>query len=383
MKQARKRKIFSSFAANFFAVNQAKYSTFVCPPPLKVMSSSPRTSSSSASSSPNGSTGSNESEGNNGSNSKAKISAEVARSQSRNLERTPAGKAYARARAEAAEEITQIRALFEEALASAPTGTYHPVDIDRVRTDDWTILRYLQRTGSSSSPPSEEKNQKDQKVKEGFKLLKAALKWKASSGIHDASDEDFPREFYLLNALEVVGRNAEGQLVLWTTSKYSREFDLIREPIKQFMLHEIEYMDRLGGPCGLVIVSDARHVGLFNVDVDMTRYMQDIVARYYPGSIRLTVVTNLSMLLDPIYKIIVAFLDDELRATLKVVKKGSLAEVVEPKMIPEDFPGGRRKKRYLRVPSKRSFSEYESIKEVLTEEQMEHYRGLLKSMDIK
>ena len=76
-----------------------------------------------------------------------------------------------------------MRSRFETELASKPSA-YHPIDVDRVRTDDWQLLRFLERSTNWT---------------EAYAQLIDALQWKKQVGVHDKRDEDFPREFYELN----------------------------------------------------------------------------------------------------------------------------------------------------------------------------------------
>ena len=81
-------------------------------------------------------------------------------------------------------------------------------------------------------------------------------------------------------------RDDKGRLVTWTISKYSRDLADLKPFMKEFLIHEIETLDRLAGPAGIVSICDARYATLFSVDLDIARFLQDIVSCYYPGAIK-------------------------------------------------------------------------------------------------
>ena len=83
-------------------------------------------------------------------------------------------------------ELAEMRSLFEAELERTPTA-FHQIDIDRVRTDDWQLLGFLQRSTSAT---------------EAYELLSIALLWKKHIGVHEKRDEDFPLEFYKVKVLE-------------------------------------------------------------------------------------------------------------------------------------------------------------------------------------
>jgi len=92
------------------------------------------------------------------------------------------------------EKIAEIRFRFESELNAAPTTVqYNPIDIARVRTEDWQVLRYLLDANGD--------------VKSAYRNLLNTLEWKQSFGLHKLNEQYFATEFYELYKVEKFGED--------------------------------------------------------------------------------------------------------------------------------------------------------------------------------
>ena len=98
------------------------------------------------------------------------------------------------------ESIARLRQMFEDEIANN-ADLYHSIDIERVRTEDWQVKRFLL-------------DQPDMDEKKAFDNLCKALQWKKSFGVHDRTDQSFPKEFWELNSVEIYGRDNESLFTL-------------------------------------------------------------------------------------------------------------------------------------------------------------------------
>ena len=135
-------------------------------------------------------------------------------------------------------DIITIRSWFEDELLVNPT-LYHPLDINRVRTEDWAVVRFLERSPNRA---------------EAWRRIKDSLQWKVKMGVHTKTEEQFPREFYEINNIEIMGHNKEDRLIIWATSKYSRDFSELKVYIKEFIRHEIEMFDQMASESGKLMI---------------------------------------------------------------------------------------------------------------------------------
>jgi len=134
------------------------------------------------------------------------------------------------------ETIALLRSQFEKELHQNP-DQFHAVDIDRVRTDDWTISRYL----LSHSCPNK-----------AYEALTKSLRWKKSFGVHDRKDADFPREWWEMSSAEICGRDNDGRLINWGSSRRLYKFNhpKARLMTEQYIVHILERLDSMAGEAG-------------------------------------------------------------------------------------------------------------------------------------
>ena len=105
--------------------------------------------------------------------------------------------------------IDSVRARFEKELATVP-DSFHPIDIERVRNDQWQVKRFLLHYGNDEAAAAE--------------ALFKALRWKKEYGIHNRDDRYFPRELFEMSGAEICGRDKEGRLIHWGVIKNMRHF---------------------------------------------------------------------------------------------------------------------------------------------------------------
>ena len=231
-----------------------------------------------------------------------------------------------------AEAIGRLRALFEVELTKNP-DLYHPVDIDRVRTEDWQVKRFL-----LYHPESEQA---------AFQALLKALQWKKSFGVHDRSDAYFPREWWLMSGAQIVGRDHLGRLVHWGAIRRLVKFKQprVRQLTLQYIAHINERVDAMAGEQGFIIVSDAAGGSLANVDLENARFTIDIL-EHYPLGPRAVYCVNLPWILNSIMKLVMALTPARLKALVHFISIEELAAIVEGQYVPLALKGQRTKDYY-------------------------------------
>ena len=226
------------------------------------------------------------------------------------------------------EAVARLRERFAAEVLHHPT-TYHPIDIERVRTEEWQVRRYLL-------------DQPDQNEDAAFSALCRALAWKQSFGVHERTDATFPREIWELNCVEMVGRDREGRPIQWEATRNQIIFKEVRWMTKQFVAHCFEKIDREAGESGFIAVTDATGGALNSVDLEVTKFKIEVLG-YYPGGIRQHVIVELPWLLNALMKMIVGMMPKWL-AELVVFKKASdLPAMIDPQYIPTRLGGLREK----------------------------------------
>ena len=231
------------------------------------------------------------------------------------------------------ESISQLRELFEKEL-TANSSLYHPIDIERVRTDDWQIKRYLL-------------DQPDGDETKAFAALIKCLQWKCSFGIHDRTDQYFPKELWELSGTELKGRDKQGRVINWGTAKQApitaKEMALLNQ---QYLAHVMERTDKESGKDGCIFVAAVKVAGLLTIDKELEQFKNEMIDHYYPQLVKSVYIVDLPWLLNAIIKIIMAFMSAKTRQLVHMISSAQLAEEVDIEFIPVELKGKREKTIY-------------------------------------
>jgi hypothetical protein len=207
---------------------------------------------------------------------------------------------------------------------------YHEIDVNRVRTDNWQIERFV----------LDQENANEDKA---YESLIKALQWKKSFGIHDRSDQYFPKEFYELHAIEMYGRDKEGRIILWErTRNFKKILDFVNLE-QQFIAHKIEKLDSEGSRNGWTLVSNTMGSRLRNINLEKYRFKIGLL-QYYPQGLRSAFIVDLPSNMNSIMEIILSYMSPKTRECVKFIKRNQLTEYIDIDVIPFSLNGNREKK---------------------------------------
>lgn len=223
--------------------------------------------------------------------------------------------------------VESLRKRFLEEVEKNP-GLYHEIDIERVKTEEWQVKRFL----------VEFNNDEDK----AFELLCKAMKWKKEFGIHERDDQYFFKELWELTGSEISGRDKQGRLIQIEVTRKQYSFKELHLMHRQFLAHNLERVDRLAKEDGFILLMDTNGAGVSNVDLDMIKFKLQC-NDLYPQGLRQMFVIDLPWILNPVMKVIMNFMSPNLKERLSYVKKQQLKEYIDPDQLP-DFLGGTREK---------------------------------------
>lgn len=150
------------------------------------------------------------------------------------------------------DKIAGIRARFEIELKKNSI-LYHPIDVVRVRKEEWQVKRYL----IGKYPLFQvihkllflifysKKIESNENVDTAFEALIRTLAWKKSFGVHKLKPSDFPVEIYSLFCTEIYGKDKEGRLILSESYKRQKPFSELDQVTRKILAYQAELADRL------------------------------------------------------------------------------------------------------------------------------------------
>lgn len=272
-----------------------------------------------------------------------------------------------------------MRQMFQDELR-AHAERYHPVDVERVQSEQWQIERFL--INSNKNVPIPLDDYTEVHVANAFQSLIESLQWKKRLLIHDITEDYFPKEFYFLYQAEIHGADQDGRPILWETYKNQRKFTEFSFVFQQFIAFTFEKVDRMGGREGFTYVANLASIGIDNLDIEMMKFRIDCAIKYFPFAVKRGCFVDLPLLLKPIMKLILAFMTDHIRRLALVCDHGQLGNFIDTGIIPQNL-GGTRSFRNCPTGCRPLLQVYQQldVSEHFAKSYLNYYRDVLTGME--
>lgn len=208
------------------------------------------------------------------------------------------------------DSIANVRQMFESELL-VDDSLYHPVDVARVRTEDWQIKRFLMSNDGDES--------------EALQAMTRALKWKKSYGVHELTGTMFPLS--ALNQLELAGHDKQGCSIYWEKLHNQTPPEMVGL-MEKFFVFTLERYDRAAMEKGFTVVVDFNGVGVPDLDMDNVKSKRYILHRY-PFAVRAWYFVDVSPLLSPILTMFINVFAPELRQSITFCTRAELVNYID------------------------------------------------------
>ncbi|RWS27732.1 motile sperm domain-containing protein 2-like protein [Leptotrombidium deliense] len=239
-------------------------------------------------------------------------------------------------------------------------------DVNKVKTDEWTVLRFLKDKQNSE--------------KQALDALVEAMKWRKSFGVNDIKETDFPQEFWEMGEAHIYERDKNGVLPCYIRVKYHKQFGEIMEISKKFVVFLIEEMDRETGGKNWGVIWDCDKGTIFNVDLDLLLFIVPTVFKYYPGGQSYFLIHELPFVMWSIYQIARAFIPEHYRSIIHFSCRKDIADFIGKQSLP-DYLGGECSKPYRGpIDDAIMFAEWariNNVKESFPKKFFAHYQPIL------
>ena len=206
---------------------------------------------------------------------------------------------------------------------------YHPKDINKIKTSDAFIQRFI----------TEHQSPKKNNWEEIVAVIIESLKWRKEFGLNDIDPKMFPKEFYDLKVF-CMGQTGPKEFMVYTTARRFRKFDGLQDRILQFVVYcfeskAIEFGDDVKISC----FCDISGCGLSQIDLKLFMAAIPIFLKNYPDIAEHAYIYELPWLLRPFAKLILACLPAKYNEMVTWVSKHDYKNVVPSRLLP-DYLGG-------------------------------------------
>ncbi|KAH9404374.1 hypothetical protein TYRP_000196 [Tyrophagus putrescentiae] len=231
------------------------------------------------------------------------------------------------------EKIILIRSRFEEELKKN-SSLYDPVDIKRVRTEDWQIQRYLLDSNNE--------------IDSAYQNLLRTLAWKKSFGLHQFKLSDFSSEIYDIYCFEIYSKDKFNRIILSESYKRQKYFSELDQLVRNIIAYQIEKADRLafenGPENGVIYLGDFTDTPVLHLNVPLAKFRVDVINQHYPLMCQKIGLINVPFLLKPVIKLIVSFLKPSIKNAVENYTYETLKEQISDEVLHEDMKGNRKKR---------------------------------------
>ena len=229
----------------------------------------------------------------------------------------------------------KVRKSFAE-KAKSSAGDFEASDVEKVRTNDKFIERYIADTRDDA---------------EALKKLIATMKWRKSFGVKNMKDSDFPAEIFKIGFSSVLNnKDKEGRPILFYMFKRWRRSPELVDLMTRYNVYNLEKASAQSNFGAINIAIDCNGLELSNIDVDLYIKFVVLFMEHYirPNSIILSI--NFPKILQPAYDVVTKGVGKGLVKSLKLVSQEELRQYIDETHIPKQLGGGSTKNLFA-VPS--------------------------------
>lgn len=212
---------------------------------------------------------------------------------------------------------------------NADWSLYYPQDIEKVKTNEWLIRRFMVHHKGDKLDAEDPKKTAETIIK--------ALLWKKKNKVRDGKPSDYPREFYQIGLYGQAITPKGEFLIHCTASIYQRE-TVLSPHLKEIINIMIEQIDNELDGRRVVIFLDLAGVPLKNADIAMVYYLAMVALHYYRRIVKRCIVYEAPWYLSPFISMILA-ISPRYKALLTKVDRHNLFDVLSPEEIPVSLGG--------------------------------------------
>lgn len=186
------------------------------------------------------------------------------------------------------ELIPEVRQRVMDKVNAEP-DKYDQEDIDRMRADQWTVLRFLKWNRGDIGISADQ--------------LDACLRWRHEFGVNHRTEADLPKEFCKAGALFELGKDNAGRHLIYIRVKVYKKIPQLVDYFRQFVVGVINKVDLESGATGYCLVFDLTGIGFANADMEFLQFLITTLKTYFPYGVRHVIVHNLPRLLRPLWAV--------------------------------------------------------------------------------
>ena len=224
------------------------------------------------------------------------------------------------------QELDEVRKRFLQEYEENP-DLYDPIDVERVKTDEWTIKRFL--------------GFKKSNIDESVQALISNMKWRKEFGVSQIKETDFPYEFFWIGECHTYARDKNNVATVYLRVKFHKQLNDWQPLIKKYLIFVMEKMDQeiRKGADGWALIYDCEGGTIFNNNMDLLFFMVETFFSHYPMALVYIGLYELPWVLRAIYHICRGWIPEDFRKLFVFLNKDNIWDHVGGQNLPDYLHG--------------------------------------------
>lgn len=214
------------------------------------------------------------------------------------------------------EQVQTLRDLFLQKCQKepAPCGTFHPKDLERVKTNNFYLEKYL------------EHNDLDMKL--SLQLLWDILVWRKNFGANEINESNIRMDYVNEGIVFPRNKDKDGKTLIIFRAKLHVKGSKDMKDLMRVVVYWIERIWADNGMDKMTAFFDMQGTSISNVDMDLIKNIIEIF-KQYPLPLNYIIIYELPWLLNAAFKIIKGLMPPKAVEVMKFLNPKNLSEYVD------------------------------------------------------
>ncbi|KAJ8924694.1 hypothetical protein NQ315_000845 [Exocentrus adspersus] len=210
-------------------------------------------------------------------------------------------------------EVEELRKLFLNDLSSKGNDSVHPKDLERVKSDDGWLRRFLLH--------------QENDVQNALNMLWTSVNWRKDNNVNDINENTVKMDILCSGAFFPHGTDIDGcTLLIFKCKRSTKGVDA--NEIRRCVIYWFERLERQNKGEKITIFFDMEGCGLSNMDMDFIKYLIGLFKEYYPYFLNYIIIFEMPWVLTAAFKIVKSWLPEKAIEKIKFLSKKDITTYV-------------------------------------------------------
>ncbi|CAG9855784.1 unnamed protein product [Phyllotreta striolata] len=223
------------------------------------------------------------------------------------------------------DDIDDLRKSFLNDYSSKPIDSVHPKDLERIRTNDFWLKRFLLH---------QEGNKEN-----ALNMIWTSVTWRKELNVNEINENNVKMDLLCSGGFFIHGADIDNcKLFVFKCNKHTKGAVDI-DVLKRCIIYWFERIERLTKGERITIFFDMEGCGLSNMDMEVIKYLIGLFKEYYPYFLNYILIFEMPWILTAAFKVVKSWLPEKAVEKIKFVSKKDLSNFVPAEHILKSWGG--------------------------------------------